>query len=235
MTNQSKDPQNQITGAIILIFIGLIFLINRLGFVEFQNWWAFFILIPAISSTSTLINNLRQGANPLKSIGEGVIGIFFPVVIAGIFLFNLSWVKLWPLFIIIAGFSMLITGLLPLGEGIGSIPKSIRPWIITWGLGVVLTGVFLLVQTLEIMSMKIFYTNWWGIPILVAASGGIFSVFLSKEETSKTGIFLNLMAALLLSIPGVFVLLGLQTNIVLPLIIIVVGILLILSFINGKK
>ena len=59
MENKNRDPQKSITGAIILILIGVVFLVKRLNLIEIQNWWALFILIPAISSLSNLIQDLR--------------------------------------------------------------------------------------------------------------------------------------------------------------------------------
>lgn len=234
MENKTRDPQKSITGAIILILIGVVFLIKRLGIVEIENWWALFILIPAISSLSNLIQDVRRGISISAVIAQGILGALFPAAIAAMLLFNLSWVKFWPIFIILAGFSMLLSGFLPATRGLESIIKSAQPWLISSGLAVILTGSLFFVQTLKIFDIKNFVSNWWGLPILVAALGGVIAAYFSYQANEKAKTGLNLLAALILSIPGFFAILGVQANLVAPLLIITIGLVLIITFINQK-
>ncbi len=234
MENKTRDPQKSITGAIILILIGVVFLIKRLGIVEIENWWALFILIPAISSLSNLIQDVRRGISISAVIAQGILGALFPAAIAAMLLFNLSWVKFWPIFIILAGFSMLLSGFLPATRGLESIIKSAQPWLISSGLAVILTGSLFFVQTLKIFDIKNFVSNWWGLPILVAALGGVIAAYFSYQANEKTKTGLNLLAALILSIPGFFAILGIQANLIAPLLIITIGLVLIITFINQK-
>lgn len=234
MENKNRDPQKSITGAIILILIGVVFLIKRLGIVEIENWWALFILIPTISSLSSLIQDLRRGISITAVIAQGILGALFPAAIAVMLLFNLSWVKFWPIFIILAGFSMLLTGFLPASGGLQTIVKSIQPWLISSGLAVILTGALFFIQALNILHINRFAANWWGIPILVAALGGVIAAYFSNQAGEKIKTGFNLLAALILSIPGFFAIFGLQANLVVPILIIAVGLILIITFVNQK-
>ncbi len=235
MEIKNRDPQKSITGAVILILIGVVFLVKRLGLVDIENWWALFILIPAISSLSTLIQDLRRGISITAVIAQGILGALFPAAIAAMLLFNLSWVKFWPIFIILAGFSMLLSGFLPATRGLESLIKSAQPWLISSGLAVILTGSLFFIQTLKIFDITKFGSNWWGLPILVAAMGGVIAAYFSYQAGEKTKTGLNLLAALILSIPGFFALLGLQPNIIIPLLIIAVGLILIITFLTFYK
>ncbi|MAT41712.1 MAG: hypothetical protein CL609_05170 [Anaerolineaceae bacterium] len=234
MENKNRDPQKSITGAIILILIGVVFLVKRLNLIEIQNWWALFILIPAISSLSNLIQDLRRGISMTAVIAQGILGAIFPAAIAAMLLFNLSWEKFWPIFIILAGFSLLLTGFLPAGKGLESLIQTIQPWLISSGLAVILTGSLFFVQTINFFNINKFVPNWWGLPILVAAMGGVIAAYFSFKADKKTKTGINLLAALILSIPGFFAILGIQANLVFPLLIIAIGMVLIITFINQK-
>lgn len=235
MDNPKRDPQNSITGAVILIFIGIIFLLRQFDIVVIHNWWALFILIPAISSLSTLVKDLRAGTNALRVISQGVLGALFPTAIALMFLFNLDWVKYWPMFVILAGFSMILTGFLPSTGGLENIIKSIQPWLITWGLGVCIAGAIFFNQTLGIVQIDLPSTTLLGFPILVAASGGLIVALQAYQKSAMLKAGINIIAAVTLALPGIFAVLGVQANLILPLLIIAAGIVLVISFIGGQN
>ncbi len=234
MENKNRDPQNSITGAIILILIGVVFLLKRLGLADIQNWWALFILIPSISSISTLIQDMRRGITTAAVIAQGLLGALFPAAIAAMFLFDLSWVIFWPVFVILAGFSLLLSGFLPASSGLEPILQSVRPWLISSGLAVMLTGGLFFMQALDRVPFNRLLAHWWGIPILVAAVGGVIAAYLSFQAKEKIKTAFNLLAALIFSIPGFFALFGLQPNLVVPLLIVAIGLVLILTFITRK-
>ncbi len=97
---------------LILIGIGVIFLAQNFipGF-YLNNWWALFILIPAFSAFVSAYHNYRN-AGRLTASGRGSLtGGLILTFIAAIFLFDLSWGKLWPVFIIIGGLAILFNTL----------------------------------------------------------------------------------------------------------------------------
>jgi len=97
-------------GGIILILLGGIFLLQNTGMIDrFDNWWALFILIPAIGSFATAWNLYRSEGNQLTGAALGsVIGGVVLTTIAGAFLFGWGIGNLWPVFLIIGGLSILL-------------------------------------------------------------------------------------------------------------------------------
>jgi hypothetical protein len=94
---------------VALIGLGAIFLVqNYLGY-ELRNWWALFILIPAIGSFTSAWY-LWRGGHSSAAAGPFTMGIMF-TALAGIFLLDLPWGRIWPVFIILVGLGMLLPAL----------------------------------------------------------------------------------------------------------------------------
>lgn len=93
---------------VALIVVGLVFLAQNLDFVtfDFTNWWALFILIPAFGSFAGAWRTFQNNGGVFTSGMGGQLGggIFF-VVLAGFFLFDLSFGTYWPLLLIAIGVS----------------------------------------------------------------------------------------------------------------------------------
>ncbi len=95
---------------IALIAMGVIFLVqNYLGY-ELRNWWALFILIPAVGSFTSAWYVWRNSHSTAAAAGSFTLGIMF-ATLAGIFLLDLPWRNVWPVFIILAGIGMLLPSL----------------------------------------------------------------------------------------------------------------------------
>jgi hypothetical protein len=108
----SQPPSTNRTGAVIvgviLIGIGTIFLLQNFGWFYFNNWWALFILLGTAGAWSNAWNIYQKNG---RRITQRVIGAFmggiFPLVITLIFLFDLDWGTIWPVFLITAGLAVL--------------------------------------------------------------------------------------------------------------------------------
>jgi hypothetical protein len=98
---------------IALIALGVVFLLQNMGAVFLDNWWALFILIPAFGSFATAWHAYRTSGGSFNSTARGSLfaGLVM-IVVASIFLFNMDWGKIWPVFIILAGVAALFSGLL---------------------------------------------------------------------------------------------------------------------------
>jgi hypothetical protein len=108
----SDRPANTRSGAwipaVVLIGLGIIFLLQNFGLMRFGNWWAFFILLGtagAWGSAWRIYQNNGQRITP--AVTGAFIGGLFPLFVALVFLFNLNWGAIWPVFLILAGIAVL--------------------------------------------------------------------------------------------------------------------------------
>ena len=91
---------------IILIALGAIFLVENYFGTTLRNWWALFILIPAVSTLSVAYGHWRDGDTGAAT-GPLIAGVGF-VFLTVAFLLDLPIGQLWPVFLIIAGLGLLV-------------------------------------------------------------------------------------------------------------------------------
>jgi FtsH-binding integral membrane protein len=104
---------------VILIVLGGAFLMQNMGSYRFplQNWWALFILIPAVGAFDTAFRTYRNaGTFTNTARGSLLVGIVLTLVTA-IFLFNLSWTYFGPALIILAGLGILFNSMFTSRDG----------------------------------------------------------------------------------------------------------------------
>lgn len=96
---------------IILILLGGAFLLRNTGLfnIPFVNWWALFILIPAIGSLDSAVRIYHHAGNQLTSAARGslLVGLVLTFVTI-MFLFNISWTFFGPLLIILVGIGIIV-------------------------------------------------------------------------------------------------------------------------------
>ncbi|MCP4237197.1 MAG: DUF4199 domain-containing protein [Aestuariibacter sp.] len=95
-------------GGMALIVIGFVFLFANLTDFHFDNWWAFFILIPAFSNLGNALRNYQRNGRLTHSGRGAMTGGLMMTLVASVFLFNLSWGNIWPFFLIVGGVSALV-------------------------------------------------------------------------------------------------------------------------------
>jgi hypothetical protein len=100
---ERNNRTNRWLGGAILIVIGLWFLVQNIAGVSWGNWWALFILLPAGWSFWRAWTLYQQDHQITHCVANAVYGGLFAFAVAVIFLFNLNFGKLWPVFLIIAG------------------------------------------------------------------------------------------------------------------------------------
>jgi UDP-N-acetylmuramyl pentapeptide phosphotransferase/UDP-N-acetylglucosamine-1-phosphate transferase len=77
--------------------------------ISLNNWWALFILIPAIGSLWTAWTIYQKNDRKFTAASTGpLIGGIALLMVTAIFLFNLDWGRVWPVFLIIAGAAVLL-------------------------------------------------------------------------------------------------------------------------------
>lgn len=106
---QEKQAVNRwgnewIMGAVLILVGGVLLLRNATGF-AFENWWVLFWLIPLGGMVSAILGQYR--ANGRFNSGL-LIGVLFMLVMMAVFLFNLNWGTLWPVFFIFGGIAVLL-------------------------------------------------------------------------------------------------------------------------------
>jgi len=115
-TNNSNGNRGLSTNlwiGLALIAGGAVVLLNQSGLLSFElNWWAFFILIPAIGSFSSAYNRYRATNNIFEMsvmmpalIGLFMLGLMFNLLSGNGWNFN--WNLLWPIMLIVIGLGMI--------------------------------------------------------------------------------------------------------------------------------
>ncbi|MBE0699903.1 MAG: hypothetical protein IH586_23505 [Anaerolineaceae bacterium] len=101
-------------GGAVLIGLGIIILMQNFGALYLQNWWALFILIPAVGAFGNTWRAYQGAGGRMTAQARGsLIGGLVLSMVAVIFLFNLSWGLLGPAILVLAGVGILINALLP--------------------------------------------------------------------------------------------------------------------------
>lgn len=100
---RNGDRNGWIVGA-VLIAVGGVFLLQNAGMpVLIRNWWALFILIPAIAAFSAAWPLYQQDGHLTPRVIGLVTGGLIPLTIALIFLFNINFGSAWPLVLVVIG------------------------------------------------------------------------------------------------------------------------------------
>jgi hypothetical protein len=111
MSDASSSPAARRYGSwipgLVLIGIGLVFLLQNYLGREIHNWWALFILIPVFFTLERGYESLQAGRSG-ETIGQLMGGLVLVALIV-IFLFDLPFGQLWPIFLIIGGLSLLFS------------------------------------------------------------------------------------------------------------------------------
>ena len=110
VTKSSNGGSVNWVPGVILIAIGVIFLFTNLTGFSLNNWWALFILIPAVKNFGSAWGSYQRHGRLTKSARGSLTGGFILSLIASAFLFDLDWGLIWPLFLIIGGISALFSG-----------------------------------------------------------------------------------------------------------------------------
>jgi cation transport ATPase len=100
-------------GGAILILIGIIFLLQNLGYQVWLNWWALFLLIPAlwffVAAWNLYQSNRRLTRGAITSLAVGIL----ITLMAIIFLLNLAFGMYWPVLLIVGGLILISSALIP--------------------------------------------------------------------------------------------------------------------------
>ncbi len=100
-------------GGAMLILLGLILAGQNMNLLAFENWWALFILLPAIGSFATAWRVYQaEGRFTMRARSAAIIGLIFTLA-AAMFLLEMDWTTFGPVLLILAGIAILVNALLP--------------------------------------------------------------------------------------------------------------------------
>ena len=99
----NRDRNNTWLGGLALIAVGLVFLVQNFTGIGLGNWWALFILIPALWAFWRAWSLYQEDRHITRRVANTIYGGVFPFIVAMIFLLNLDWGRIWPVFLVAAG------------------------------------------------------------------------------------------------------------------------------------
>ena len=105
---------HRIIPALLVVGIGVIFLCGNLGvqlpFLDWANWWAWFILLGAAWPLSEAWERYHAVGTVDGLVAQSLLNALVIAMVATIFILDLSWGTWWPLFVIYGGLCMLVHG-----------------------------------------------------------------------------------------------------------------------------
>ena len=105
-----RRQSGSLTGGLILIGIGTVFLLSQLTGWYIQNWWALFIFIPAVLKLNEVWQSYQANGRFNAETRGSLIGALLLTMVGAFFLFSISWNLFWPLLLILFGVSALLNG-----------------------------------------------------------------------------------------------------------------------------
>ena len=94
----------------VLIGVGAFFLLYQVTGFYIQNWWALFIMIPALNNLSHAWKKYRRHGRLTHSARGALTGGLVLTMVTLVFLFQIDWTKIWPLFLIVGGLGAFLGG-----------------------------------------------------------------------------------------------------------------------------
>jgi cobalamin biosynthesis protein CobD/CbiB len=99
---------------ILLIAVGAFIYLQSMNIYTLNNWWALFILIPALGAFLNAWRAYRasEGRLTRRARGSFIAGVGFTLV-AVVFLLGLNWTLYGPILLVLAGVGLIVNGMFP--------------------------------------------------------------------------------------------------------------------------
>jgi cation transport ATPase len=100
-------------GGVMLIALGLLLLLQNLTGFSLHNWWALFILLPAVGAFTAAWNTYQEAGRVTAAVRASLFGGAVLCLVSASFLFSLNWAIVGPALLLLAGAALLINDFLP--------------------------------------------------------------------------------------------------------------------------
>ncbi len=225
--------------AVMLIGLGGLMILRDLTVIGFRNWWALFILLGTLGCYWSAFAAYRAAGR----VNWGVITLIyagvFPLAVAVIFLFEMSWSIWWPLFVLLPGLGLLAFGLAarPRGDKPSLALRSLKNWLGWMGLSAALLGLTFLAKNAGTFDPAAVHPNWWALFILIPAVGGLIMILRALLSPDRTAALLiaNIVATVSVGATGIVALLGIDWNLLNPIMLIGLGLALLVGFMGRQN
>ena len=104
-----QKRENSWMMGVAVILMGIMFLLDKSGVAHVNNWWAVFLISPAVGSFMRAIRRYKEEGMITRRVTAPIIGGVASLILALFFLLDLNIGQLWPIFVILAGISILIS------------------------------------------------------------------------------------------------------------------------------
>ncbi len=108
-TTSAPRRQAGWVGGAVLILLGAVFLLQNFDLIRLHNWWALFILIPALANFATAYNLYRRDGRLTGAVYGALTGGLILLLVASVFLLGFDWGMVWPVFLILIGLGILVS------------------------------------------------------------------------------------------------------------------------------
>jgi hypothetical protein len=100
-------PYRTLVAGGLLIFFGLLFLLQNFGMIEGDHWWAWLFLVPAGGAFAAAWSDYQASGHQLTAYVRrlGIVGVIF-ASLAGFFLLGLEIDIFGPLLVILVGIAL---------------------------------------------------------------------------------------------------------------------------------
>ena len=102
------DPISGITGGLIIILLGVVFLLTTLDYISWGDWWAYFIMGLGLILIADGLIRVSSRAYQQYSTGKFIGGAVLVIIGAAHIFGMVSW---WPLILIGVGVIIVISSL----------------------------------------------------------------------------------------------------------------------------
>lgn len=102
---------SRVLQGLLVIALGVLFLLSNFGIApalfDQPNWWAWLILLAAVSPLSAAFQWYRRAGTVDHRVWHALLRAAAIIMVALMFLLQLSWQQWWPVFVIYGGLCML--------------------------------------------------------------------------------------------------------------------------------